>query len=148
MKKLLILLLVLFGLQTQAQFLPNLCDSISYTVNTGNGTDLVLIGSVNIPGASNIIYSWQACDANLCYSGSGQTSLFNQFSMTDTVKVCLIVSYCDTIGCYSCYLQCDTVVWNNGWGEPQPLGVHELQYTKLNQFHYKYLLYMILSHIN
>lgn len=130
MRKLLFILLILLGVQTQAQFLPNVCDSVSYTVNTGSGTDLVLIGTVNIPGVSNIVYSWQACDANLCYSGNGQTSLFNQFSIIDTVKVCLIVSYCDTIGCYSCYLPCDTVVWNNGWGEPQPLGIYELQYTK------------------
>jgi hypothetical protein len=129
MKKLLLILL-LFGLETKAQI--NYCDSISYTVNTGSGTDLVLIGNVNIPGSSNIIYSWQACDANLCYTGSGQTSIFNQFSITDTVKVCLIVSYCDTVGCYSCYLPCDTVVWNNGWGEPQSLGIYELQYTELN----------------
>ena len=110
----------------------NPCDTITYTVSTGNGTDLILIGNINIPGASNIIYSWQVCDANLCYSGSGQTSLFNQFSTTDTVKVCLTVSYCDTSGCYSCYLPCDTIIWNNGWGEPQPLGIYELQYTELN----------------
>ena len=130
MKKLLLALLVLFGLQTKAQI--NYCDSISYTISTGNGADLILTGNVNIPGASNIIYSWQACDANLCYSGSGQTSLFNQFLITDTIKVCLIASYCDTNGCYNCYLPCDTVVWGNEWGQYQPLGIYELQYIELN----------------
>jgi hypothetical protein len=130
MKKILFVL-VLFCLQTQAQ-LPNTCDSVSYTVSTGGGTDLILTGNVNIPGTSNITYSWQACNADLCYSGSGQTSLFNQFLITDTIKVCLIASYCDTNGCYICYLPCDTIIWNYGWGQSQPSGINELQYTGLN----------------
>ena len=85
MKKLLFILLVAFGLQTQAQVMY--CDSISYTTSSTLNYPLVLSGSSSmVPGT--VSWNWQVCNANLCYSGSGTNASFGQVSLTDTLKVC------------------------------------------------------------
>ena len=65
MKKLLLAILVLFGLQTKAQI--NYCDSLSYTVVQGTQT-LTTIGDASpfINIIDSIVWSWQACNATQC----------------------------------------------------------------------------------
>jgi hypothetical protein len=80
MKKLLLVLLVLLGLQTQAQITP--CDSVEYTYLSGSGGNTMLQLNGVINGVYPIIWEWQVCDANLCFSDTGQTATFNQFSIS------------------------------------------------------------------
>ena len=122
MKKLLLVLLVALGLQTQAQISP--CDSVGYEITPFTGTSLQLNGVFSMiwsfPGGGVLDWSWSVCDANLCYSDTGQSVTFNQFTMNDTVKVCLTtILQTDTMfspNTYTC-TQCDTLVydWFNGW---------------------------------
>ena len=55
MKKLLLALLVLLGLQTKAQI--NFCDSISYTTTSTINYPLIVSGVANIPGT--VSWNWQ-----------------------------------------------------------------------------------------
>ena len=108
MKKIIITLLVLLGLQTQAQVMY--CDSISYSMTSTINYPLGLHGQIpNIPGT--VTWSWQVCDANLCYSGSGQNAYFGQVSTTDTLKVCYDVIIDINGFTYVC-TGCDTLVYN------------------------------------
>ena len=120
MKKLLLVLLVLLGLQTQAQVSP--CDSISYTITSSVNTNILQLDGV-ISGVCPINFpcvvqdwSWTVCDDALCFSGNGQTAYFQQFNTSDTLKVCLttIIDYMGAT--YSCMEQCDSLVFGpNGW---------------------------------
>jgi hypothetical protein len=113
MKKLLLVLLVLLGLQTQAQITP--CDSVEYTYLSGSGGNTMLQLNGVINGVYPIIWEWQVCDANLCFSDTGQTATFNQFSITDTIKVCLMTILDVSNTWWSC-MQCDSLVYGpNGW---------------------------------
>ena len=108
MKKLLLALLVLFGLQTKAQI--NFCDSISYTTSSTINYPLIVSGSIpSVPGT--VSWTWTVCNANLCYSGSGQNANFGQVSLTDTLKVCYDV-YIDINGITYICTRCDTLVYN------------------------------------
>ena len=120
MKKLLLILLVTFGLQTQAQVSP--CDSISYTI-TSSPNNMVLQLNGVITGVCPVTFpcvvqdwSWQVCDDALCFGDTGQTVYFQQFNAYDTLKVCLttIVNYMGAT--YSCMSQCDSLVYGpGGW---------------------------------
>ena len=120
MKKLLLALLVLLGLQTQAQVSP--CDSISYTITSSVNTNILQLDGV-ITGVCPVNFpcvvsdwSWTVCDDALCFSGNGQTAYFQQFNTSDTLKVCLttIIDYMGAT--YSCMEQCDSLVFGpNGW---------------------------------
>jgi len=120
MKKLLLVLLVLLGLQTQAQITP--CDSVEYTYLSGSGgnTTLQLNGIINGVCPVNfpctvVDWEWQVCDANLCFSDTGQVAIFNQFNITDTIKVCLMTMLDVNNVWYTC-IQCDSLVYGpNGW---------------------------------
>ena len=83
MKRILFILLIALGLQTQAQVIY--CDSISYatssTINYPFG--VTGLGTANVPGT--VTWTWTVCDANLCYTGSGQNASFGQISLTDTL---------------------------------------------------------------
>ena len=120
MKKLLLALLVLLGLQTQAQVSP--CDSISYTITSSVNTNILQLDGV-ITGVCPVNFpcvvsdwSWTVCDDALCFSGNGQTAYFQQFNTSDTLKVCLttIIDYMGAT--YYCMEQCDSLVFGpNGW---------------------------------
>ena len=111
MKKLLLAILVLFGLQTQAQIAP--CDSISYTTTSTINYPLIVSG--NVSGLSNmadtIIWSWSICNSTMCYSGVGANASFGQVSLTDTLKVCYDV-YIDIGGITYACTGCDTLIYN------------------------------------
>lgn len=133
MKKILLALLVLFGLQTKAQI--NYCDSISYTTTSTINSPLVVSGSIpNVPGV--VAWSWQVCNATLCYSGSGPNASFGQVYLTDTLKVCYYVTISINGFTYVCE-NCDTLVYNPNsyqW-EPmvaQPVGIAELELSTID----------------
>ena len=87
MKKLLLALLVLIGLQTQAQFT---CDSITYWTDQGQGLfiglDTTNIAQFNL---DSIEVWWGVCTYpnGTCYTGQGITDYFPQITTTDTIKV-------------------------------------------------------------
>ena len=132
MKKLLLILLAALGLQTQAQMVP--CDSISYVTSSTINYPLVISGVANIPGT--VTWDWTVCNANLCYSDSGQNASFGQISLTDTLKVCYDVLIDINGMTYAC-TNCDTLVYNPNsyqW-EPmvaQPVGIAELKPNPIN----------------
>ena len=109
MKKIILILSILLGLQTQAQV--NYCDSLSYqtssTINYPFG--VTGLGTANIPGM--VTWTWTVCNSNMCYSATGTNASFWQVSTTDTLKVCYDV-YIDINGMtYTC-TRCDTLVYD------------------------------------
>ena len=109
MKKIIIVLSILLGIQTQAQV--NYCDSLSYqtssTINYPFG--ISGMGTATIPGT--VTWTWTVCNANMCYSATGTNASFWQVSLTDTLKVCYDV-YIDINGMtYTCS-RCDTLVYD------------------------------------
>ena len=133
MKKLLLALLVLIGLQTQAQI--NYCDSLSYSVVPGTQT-LTVIGNASpfINMVDSIVWSWQACNATTCYAGAGDTASFTSILSTDTVKVCYD-AYIYLMGATYICTDCDSLVYDGfsySWvllNMGNPTGVNELQFT-------------------
>ena len=139
MKKLLLAVLVLIGLQTQAQINP--CDSVEYAItSTPNNNVLQLEAWVNgtCPVTFPCIvsdYSWQVCDDNLCYGDTGTTVYFQQFMTNDTIKVCLTTTMTIDTMTYTC-MQCDSLVFGpNGWmlmNMGNPLAINDLQLNTIN----------------
>jgi len=132
MKKILLLLLVLLGLQAKSQI--NYCDSISYTTTSTINYPLVVSGVANIPGV--ITWNWTVCNSSLCYSSPGVNASFGQVSLTDTLKVCYDVVIDINGVTYACS-RCDSLVYNPNsyqW-EPmiaQPVGIAELKLNIIN----------------
>ena len=135
MKKLLLAILLVFGLnQTQAQMIP--CDSIEYTIEPGTGTTLQLNGTI-APGfwGTATSWMWSICDANLCYGDTGQTTTWTQFTMNDTLKVCLTTILEINNDIYTCY-QCDSLIYDGfgGWmmfSQFFSTGIIELEMNKI-----------------
>jgi len=133
MKKILFILLIALGFQTQAQVVY--CYSISYTTASTISYPLIVSGSIpSIPGT--VTWSWQVCDANLCYSGSGPNANFSQVSLTDTLSVCYNVLIDINGFTYTCS-GCDNLVYNPNsyqWEKviTQPLAVMELKPNIIN----------------
>ena len=141
MKKLLLILLVLFGLQTRAQMSP--CDSVGYSIQYTGSTLLVLNEIMN--SSSIVIYQdWTICDDNLCFADTGQVVTFNQFATTDTLKLCYVVVLEDNnVNTWTC-LKCDTLVYDpiNGWmlmSAGNPLGINEIKPNTLDNKMYDLL---------
>ena len=136
MKKILLVLLVSLGLQTQAQI--NYCDSVSYTVVQGTQT-LTTMGDAAsfINMVDSIVWSWQACNATMCYSGYGDTATFTNILPTDTVKVCYDAYIYYDSSIYICS-QCDSLVYDANsysWvllNMGNPTGISELIINKIN----------------
>jgi len=139
MKKLLLSVLVLIGLQTQAQISP--CDSVEYAITSTANTNLLQLEAwvngtcpVNFPCIVSD-YSWSVCDDALCYSDTGQTVYFQQFMTTDTLKVCLTTYMTIDTMTYTC-MQCDSLVFGpNGWmlmNMGNPLAINDLQLNTIS----------------
>ena len=111
MKKIIIILSILLGLQAKAQIAP--CDSISYTTTSTINYPLIVSG--NISGLSNmadtIVWSWTVCNSSMCYSATGVNASFGQVSLTDTLKVCYDV-YIDISGMTYVCTRCDTLIYD------------------------------------
>ena len=126
-----LVILTLWSTKTQAQMLP--CDSISYTILSGSGgnTTLQLNGTVTSGFSFNtIIWSWQVCDNSLCFGDSGQFTVWNQFTVTDTLKVCL-TTILEVNNTWITCLQCDSLIYGpTGWmmmNMGNPLSILELE---------------------
>ena len=123
MKKLLLPLLFLIGLQSQAQI--NWCDSISYQILPNQILTVVDDASLLSPEAMlNVVpggltnqqgFLWTACDASACYGTFNNQ--FPQLSVLDTVKLCYEV-YVMSSPSYSIYnlpmncQHCDYVIYD------------------------------------
>ena len=139
MKRILLAVLVLIGLQTQAQISP--CDSVEYAITSTANTNLLQLEAwvngtcpVNFPCIVSD-YSWTVCDDALCFSDTGVTVYFQQFMTTDTIKVCLTTTMTIDTMTYTC-MQCDSLVFGpNGWmlmSMSNPLAINDLQLNIIN----------------
>ena len=111
MKKILLIIIVLFGLnQTQAQV--SWCDSLSYTAVPGTQL-LTLVGNSSLSPnmVDSISWTWAVCDTNMCYSSVGDTAYFQMIQPTDTVKVCYD-AYIYFMGATYVCTQCDSMVYD------------------------------------
>ena len=109
MKKLLLALLVVIGLQTQAQI--NWCDSISYTTLPQQTLTVIGNSSLSPNMVDSMTWSWQACNSTLCYAGLGQTLTFQNILSTDTVKVCYD-AYIYFMGVNYVCTDCDSLIYD------------------------------------
>jgi hypothetical protein len=139
MKKILLVLLVLIGLQTktQAQMIP--CDSLSYSIVIDSTTWNTLMVTGNAPGIINMVdsidWNFSACNALACYIPQGNDPYsFPLITPQDTVKLCYdafiyfdsmtyICNYCDSL-VYD-FMTDTWVLMNMG----NPTGINELQFT-------------------
>jgi hypothetical protein len=94
MKKLLLVVLVLFGLQTQAQqsAVPYFCcDSITYWIDQSQGFNIGLDTSNIVHNPDSMTVYWGVCTgfatAGMCYTGQGMYDYFPQITTSDTIKV-------------------------------------------------------------
>ena len=111
MKKILLIIIVLFGLnQTQAQV--SWCDSLSYTAVPGTQL-LTLVGNSSLSPnmVDSITWSWAVCDTNMCYSSVGDTAYFQMIQPTDTVKV-WYDAYIYFMGATYVCTQCDSMIYD------------------------------------
>ena len=108
MKRLIFILLVALGLQTQAQVMY--CDSISYTTSSTINYPLILSGSSSmVPGT--VTWDWTVCNTSMCYADAGGNAYFGQVSTTDTLKVCYDATIDINGFTYVCS-GCDSLVYN------------------------------------
>jgi len=130
MKKIILTILVLLGLKTEAQVMY--CDSISYATSTSLNYPIILSGTTSgIPGT--VTWSWQVCNADLCYTGSGPNASFGQISLTDTLKVCYDATIDINGAIYTCN-HCDTLIYNPNtykWevSQANPVSIKEVNVT-------------------
>ena len=134
MKKILLVLLVSLGLQTQAQMIP--CDSLSYSIVVDSTTWNTLTVTGNASGIINMVdsidWGFSACNATTCYTSQGNNPYsFPSILVTDTVKLCYdAVIYFDSMT-YICN-HCDSLVYDfmtDTWvlmNMGNPVGIEEL----------------------
>ena len=138
MKRILLVLLVLIGLQTKAQI--SYCDSLSYSivVDSSNWNTLTVTGNMNglsLNMIDSMDWNFTACNALTCYISQGNNPYsFPLISPQDTVKLCYdAFIYFDTMT-YIC-TECDSLVYDfmtDAWvlmSTGNPVGVNELQFT-------------------
>jgi hypothetical protein len=138
MKKLLLVVLVLIGLQIQAQT-NNWCDFLSYSIipNTTLTVTPSSGGIGNMVGA--IDWYFTACNASTCYTSQGNNPyFFPLLNMTDTVKLCydafiytldsttIACIYCDSL-VYDFNLFIWVILYSNA-----PTSINELTINKIN----------------
>jgi hypothetical protein len=113
MKKLLLVVLVSLGLQTQAQQpAPYFCcDSITYWTDQGQGLSVGLDTSGIIHDADTIEVLWTVCNSTMCYSGQGMYAFFGQIVTTDTIKVCYDALITEANSMEVCN-RCDSLVFD------------------------------------
>ena len=93
MKKILLVLLVSLGLQTQAQQAAPYfcCDSITYWIDQSQGFNIGLDTTNIVHNPDSMTVYWGICTGfsggGICYTGSGMYDYFPQITTADTVKV-------------------------------------------------------------
>tara|TARA_B100000085_G_scaffold202209_1_gene185729 strand:+ start:19 stop:546 length:528 start_codon:yes stop_codon:yes gene_type:complete len=138
MKKLLLAVLVLFGLQTQAQqSAPYFCcDSITYWTDQSQGFNIGLDTTNIIHNPDSIDVLWQVCNSSQCYTGTGMYAYFGQVMTSDTLKVCYD-AYVYEINSVEVCTRCDSLVFNGfNWVlfsmQGNPLSINELTFNRTN----------------
>ena len=139
MKKILLVLLVSLGLQTQAQ--QTWCDSLSYSIVIDSTTWNTLMVTGNSGGIINMVdsidWNFTACNATACYIPQGNDPYsFPLIYPSDTVKLCydaLVYSAGATTICNHCDsliydFMTDTWIIHNRMGNPT--NIEELTNTK------------------
>ena len=94
MKRILLAVLVLIGLQTQAQqsAAPYFCcDSITYWTDQGQGLFIGLDTTNIVHNPDSMTIYWGVCTGfsggGMCYTGDGISDYFPQITTSDTIKV-------------------------------------------------------------
>ena len=133
MKKIIIILLVLLGLQTQAQINP--CDSITYWIDPSQGFNVGLDTTGVVHNPDSIDVFWQACANGQCYGGNGMFTYFGQVMTTDTVKLCYDVMLYTSNTVEVC-THCDSLVYDGfSWvlfSMSNPTSINELTFNRIN----------------
>ena len=113
MKKILLVILVLFGLQTQAQQAAPYfcCDSITYWTDHSQGFNIGLDTSNIVHNPDSITVYWGVCTNGMCYAGNGMFAYFGQVMTTDTLKVCYDVYLYESNMVEVC-TRCDSLVFD------------------------------------
>ena len=133
MKKILLLvLLAVLGLQTQAQ--NPLCDSLAYTLGQGQVFNVSFDTSAmwNSMPVDSIEVLWSVCNSSTCYNEEGMTAYFQLIQQTDTIKVCYDF-YVYAGGQYEFCTDCDSLIYDQNtlsWvmfsAQGNPAGITEL----------------------
>ena len=113
MKKIILIVLVLLGLKTQAQVMY--CDSISYT--TAPQTTLIATGNSSLSPnmVDSIVWNFTACNAVACYIPQGNNPYsFPLIQPTDTVKLCYD-AFIYSNGITTVCNHCDSLVYDGNF---------------------------------
>ena len=111
MKKVLLVLLITFTLQTKAQ--NPFCDSLGYTLGQGQVFNVSFDTSamwISTP-VDSIDVLWSVCNSITCYNEEGMTAYFQLIQQTDTIKVCYD-TYVYSLGQYEFCADCDSLIYN------------------------------------
>jgi len=139
MKRILLAVLVLFGLQTQAQQATPYfcCDSITYWTDQSQGFFIGLDTTNIVHNPDSIEVWWAVCTNGLCYSGQGMTDSFFQVMTTDTLKVCYDV-YLYTSNVVEVCTQCDSLIFDQNtyswimFSMGNTTSINELTFNRIN----------------
>ena len=138
MKKLLLAVLVLFGLQTQAQQTAPYfcCDSITYNIDPSQGFNISLDTTNIVHNPDSIEVNWAICNSSQCYSGTGMYDYFPQIMTTDTLKVCYDVYLYESNMVEVC-TRCDSLVFDQNsfswilFSMGNPTAITEVQFNNI-----------------
>tara|TARA_B100000579_G_C22738024_1_gene807654 strand:+ start:471 stop:980 length:510 start_codon:yes stop_codon:yes gene_type:complete len=138
MKRILLVLLVSLGLQTQAQQSNSAyfcCDSITYSIDPSQGFNISLDTTGMVHNPDSIEVWWAVCANGLCYSGEGMYDYFPQIMTTDTVHVCYDV-YLYEANIMEVCTHCDYLIFDgSNWilfNMGNPTSIKELIADKIN----------------
>jgi len=139
MKKLLLAVLVLIGLQTQAQQATPYfcCDSITYWTDQSQGFNIGLDTTNIIHNPDSIEVYWSICNSSTCYSGDGMYAYFGQIMTTDTIKACYDVYLYESNMVEVC-TRCDSLIFNQNsfswvlFSMSNPTSINEITLNKIN----------------
>ena len=111
MKKLLLILLVLFGLRSSAQV--DWCDSLYYYTLPSPVFSVVGMTTDSLNDFSDTVsWAWTVCNTQLCFGQSGTYASFPLIQYTDTLKVCYNAYIMNAGSTISCLDVCDSLVYN------------------------------------
>jgi len=135
MKKILLILLVIFGLQTQAQESSQYfcCDSITYNIDPSQGFNISLDTTSIVHNPDSIEVLWMICSMSACYSGTGMYTYFGQITTSDTIKVCYDAYIFESNMMEIC-TRCDSLIFNGtNWvlfSMGNPTAINEIRFIK------------------
>ena len=138
MKRILLVVLVLIGLQTQAQQATPYfcCDSIIYWIDQSQGFNIGLDTTNIVHNPDSIDVWWAVCTNGLCYSGQGMYDYFPQVMTTDTLKVCYDVMLWESGVLEVCTHCDDSLVFDgNNWvllNTNNTTSINELTFNRIN----------------